>query len=340
MARELQKLPPVLFDHVDVTQILKDLVRMRADINKISEEYASKKELHFLKQDLDNLKTASIVNNFPQNINPRRGACLLDSYEYNSGPMGLHPIDNENDIHISDCSYSPSSKHSQNQIPVEGINEKISSNVPLPSTKSPVNIIKSAVSAAVEPVNYPASAGGRMTHASIVPAPAHATSLANSGPCYNDRKPDSINDKSYTDILKEGEWKSQVKSESWILVQKKRLRNRFIGSKGKAAVDTNSNFKAADVRVPLYVYNIAKDVTAMDIQSYIKSKTEIVVELEKINMKSTKEYDAYKVFVPKSKLSVFLQDEFWPEGVAYRKFVDFRKRYRGDQTHSSNKNQV
>ncbi|KAL0860141.1 hypothetical protein ABMA27_010448 [Loxostege sticticalis] len=185
---------------------------MRADINKISEDYASKKELHFLKQDLDNLKTASIVNNFPQNINPRRGACLLDSYEYNSGPMGLHPIDNENDIHISDCSYSPSSKHSQNQIPVEGINEKISSNVPLPSTKSPVNIIKSAVSAAVEPVNYPASAGGRMTHASIVPAPAHATSLANSGPCYNDRKPDSINDKSHTDILKEGEWKSQVKT--------------------------------------------------------------------------------------------------------------------------------
>ena len=28
VARELQKLPPVLFDHVDVTQILKDLLKM------------------------------------------------------------------------------------------------------------------------------------------------------------------------------------------------------------------------------------------------------------------------------------------------------------------------
>lgn len=30
VARDLQKLPPVLFDHVDVTRLLKDLVRMRS----------------------------------------------------------------------------------------------------------------------------------------------------------------------------------------------------------------------------------------------------------------------------------------------------------------------
>lgn len=60
-----------------------------------------------------------------------------------------------------------------------------------------------------------------------------------------------------------------------------------------------------------------------DIETYIKDKTNLNVNLEKINMKLPKDYDVYKVFVPKSKTEVFLEDDFWPEGVAYRRFVDF-----------------
>lgn len=36
-ARDLQKLPSMLFDHVDVTRILKDLVKMRSDIDKLQQ---------------------------------------------------------------------------------------------------------------------------------------------------------------------------------------------------------------------------------------------------------------------------------------------------------------
>lgn len=62
-----------------------------------------------------------------------------------------------------------------------------------------------------------------------------------------------------------------------------------------------------------------------DIQSYIKSKTELDVNLEIINMKKTKEYVAFKVYVPKSKPDLFLNGDFWPEGVLYRRFVNFRR---------------
>lgn len=328
VARDLHKLPPVLFDHVDVTQILKDLVKMREEINTISQSYVSKEQINLLRHDIDNLKRASIVNNFSGNINPKRGACLIDSFEYNSGPMGLHPIGNERDSYGSRCSSPMSNSKNRCQHPtVEGRNN--SPNTQLHIGRLPLNDIESAVSGPAEVVNNSEPASGRMTHASTIPTPP----LPTAGPCYNDHKP-TTQRKTYTQVLEQGEWKSQEKSESWITVQRKKLRNRFVGNKGKAVVESNNNFKAADIRIPLYIYNIAKDVTIGDIHSYIKNKTEVSVELEKMNMKTTREYDAYKVFVPKSKIEVFLQDEFWPEGVVYRRFVDFKRRYRSVQAPS------
>ncbi|KAL4707638.1 hypothetical protein ACJJTC_006988 [Scirpophaga incertulas] len=36
------------------------------------------------------------------------------------------------------------------------------------------------------------------------------------------------------DIVREGKWKAQVPSERWVRVQKKRIRNRFVGKRGNA----------------------------------------------------------------------------------------------------------
>lgn len=78
VARDLQKLLPVHFDHVDVTRLLKDIVRMRSDIDRISEEYATVKPLQKCQTELETLKNASIVNNFrsPHFINNKRDACF------------------------------------------------------------------------------------------------------------------------------------------------------------------------------------------------------------------------------------------------------------------------
>ncbi|KAL4712409.1 hypothetical protein ACJJTC_001570 [Scirpophaga incertulas] len=81
VARELQKLPPVLFDHVDVTRILKDLVKMRSDINFIEEEYATKKQMEAMKIELENLKRDSRTFNCTNIINSKRGACRREGRE-------------------------------------------------------------------------------------------------------------------------------------------------------------------------------------------------------------------------------------------------------------------
>ncbi|KAL4702192.1 hypothetical protein ACJJTC_012503 [Scirpophaga incertulas] len=85
---------------------------------------------------------------------------------------------------------------------------------------------------------------------------------------------DSNKKKSFLEIVTQTEegFKSRPVDDGYILVQKRRLRNRFLGKTGNAVVDTSSNFKAADIKVDM-----------------------------------------------------FLSDSFWPDGVNYRRFVEFNR---------------
>lgn len=68
-------------------------------------------------------------------------------------------------------------------------------------------------------------------------------------------------------------WKKEQPDEKWIVVQRKRLRNQFIGSKGKAESVPNSKFKAAEMKVPLFISNVHTEVLKEDIAEYIYEKT-------------------------------------------------------------------
>jgi hypothetical protein len=151
------------------------------------------------------------------------------------------------------------------------------------------------------------------------------TALKNSS--YSNRNDTNAECISFSQVASEGEerFKSQPIDDGFVLVQKRRLRNRFLGKTGKAIVDTNSNFKAADIKIPIYINNVSKETTVCDIQKYINSKTNLDVYLEKMNMRVTKEYNSFKILAPKCKVDMFLSDDFWPDGVMYRRFVDFNR---------------
>lgn len=68
-----------------------------------------------------------------------------------------------------------------------------------------------------------------------------------------------------------------------------------------------------------------KNTTEKDICEYIQEKTSEVVKLEKLNMKSERQYNAFKLFIPTHKLCTFLVDKFWPEGIMFRRFINFKK---------------
>lgn len=336
VARDLHKLPPVLFDHVDVTRLLKELVNVRGMVDRISEEYATAYQLEALKLEVEALKNASIVNNFnpstynhfQHKVNTKRGAGLMDSFNYDSGPVGLSPGLDMDDVSKNSLYTSSPSHHHQNvegsathcHHTLEGNRTTHKSAEPASPAPQQPQIISShrSESTVCKTVTDTNAVTQCISLSSEVP-PADRGHTA--VPFDNDQVHEKK--KSLSEIVQQGEWKPQPIDEKWCLVQRRKLRNRFVGNKGKAIVELNNKFKAAEVKIPIYIYNVSKETSECDIINYIKNKTSLTVTVIKMNMKMTKDYDSYKIYVPKDKLQIFLCDDFWPNGIAYRRFINF-----------------
>lgn len=100
VARKLEKLPPITFDHLDYTKLLKDLTRLQYEIDHVKSSYATSQALDELRMDVHNLKYASLPPSPVCKVNTKRGAWGADS-----GPMGfshcLNPSLEETNTHIT-----------------------------------------------------------------------------------------------------------------------------------------------------------------------------------------------------------------------------------------------
>ncbi|PZC72759.1 hypothetical protein B5X24_HaOG210600 [Helicoverpa armigera] len=80
VAKDLNKLPPVTFDHVDVTSLLKDIVFLKASLADVQRKLdASQNTVAELRSELNELRKSVTVTGSPVgalNVNMRRGACL------------------------------------------------------------------------------------------------------------------------------------------------------------------------------------------------------------------------------------------------------------------------
>uniref|UniRef100_A0A2H1VBQ0 SFRICE_027239 n=1 Tax=Spodoptera frugiperda TaxID=7108 RepID=A0A2H1VBQ0_SPOFR len=221
VARELERLPPVLFDHLDCTKLLKDLLKLQEEMKNIKSTYVSQSQFEQLRSELLQMKNDSLLPN-PENVNKRRGAWVLDS-----GPeMNL-----------------------------------------------------AASSANVLNVNSNQNNYGDNNH--------------------ND----------------------------WHVVQKRKKpsRYRYTGSAGLCR-DSEGKFKAADRNIPIFITRIHNDTTDKDIIDYVYNKTKEMITLERISFKYEREYKAYKFFISESKSTLFLDSGLWPQGIIFRRFVNFKRK--------------
>lgn len=120
-------------------------------------------------------------------------------------------------------------------------------------------------------------------------------------------------------IAGSGEWKTQKQRKNT------KSRNRFERTTGMAGTNPESKFKAADIKLPLFINNVDKETSKEDIIDYIQKNTGEEVSLKLINSKDGKKrYNSFIMYVSKSKLSLFLDKELWPEGVTFRRFVPYK----------------
>lgn len=300
VARDLQRLPPVTFDHLDATRILRDIIKLQDDITVIKENYVTKEMLK---------ESSPEVNNF---VNTRRrGAGLMDSFECESGPIGLPHIAPDKFVETTD-----SRTTNDSQVP-RCINTSIL-HIPTPKHCRTVSDARSLSERRAPGKTRSWESTGvlsRNNKKMYSEVAAVALETTHNKVIHSNTSQTKVN-------LKE----TKVDSENeWTLVQRKR--NKFIGKKGTADVMTECKFKAADINIPFYIYNISKECPSTDIADYIKCKTGIEVSLERINMKLRKDYEAYKFMIPKSTLPIFMDQKLWPSGISFRRYVTFNKKW-------------
>lgn len=288
VARDLHKLPPVTFDHIDVTKFLKDLVLLRSEMEYVKENYATVKQLQDMKKEFQTDQIPGSLSN--RKINLRRGGYLLDS-----GPMGLSVVD------AIDSSVNTSVERSNNN------------NMEYRSL---------ALSRADDGVPITCTSGN---------STLLQTSLVVENQLSDNLVDNLSTRRTMAEVVQEGKKKREKSTTSnpWILVEKKRPK-MFTGRKGLAISNTSDKFRAADLKIPLFITYVNKDTSVEDICDYIKNKTNESVFLEKIAMKTERSYNAFKCYVPKIKLDVFLNDQLWPDGIIFRRFMQRRSDSNGD----------
>ncbi|XP_068626156.1 uncharacterized protein [Battus philenor] len=323
VARDLQKLPPVTFDHVDVTRLLKDIIVMQREISSLTEKCESFQETYVrkvdLKQEVDfycqiSNDLVAQTKSYP-NVNYKRGGyCLHSSPDCNSGPMGLMTVreDTEmqqpmteqkrDDDHLSLSSTSVTNNGADTSVPVAHTQRQVS--------RLHVEATRSATAVSTfETVNEaPAQSAGKMTSCEAISAVQSAADKQNKD---------------------DGEW---------IRVQRRKA-SKFKGMRGTAAVEQSGRFKAAEVHVPMFIYNVSKEVTEQDVADYVLEKMHINIVPEKVNNRNIeKDYNSFKFLIPRNKLPLFTDKDSWPEGIYFRKYIRFNKGNKGNADRATTKN--
>lgn len=333
VAKDLERLPPVTFDSVDATALLKSITLLKSELTQIKNDYVTKKHFEDLECKLYDGRYASLLSG--QWVNTKkRGTCVKDS-----GPMALGTPRSEScdksytrpfqwpnhATNDNECALSPShpSDEPVEQFPCES--DWSLSRALIEVDNSAPSLTQSNKQCSNEMVNQILDRTGfvnNKTEQLPVTSVGGGIEYAKSaGSALVNKRFDETCKLLYDKVVpcKDSEYVGD-----WKLVQRKRLKDKFIGSRGKAVSDLNSKFRAADTKIPLFVSNVHKDVLESDITDYIYEKTREKVSLLKIKMKKQRDYNSYKIFVSKNKIEIFLDDNLWPAGISFRRFVNMK----------------
>lgn len=342
VARDLFKLPPICFDSLDVTHLLKKLLLLQEDVKTIKANYVTKDMLpkeqsHEAGEALQLQDSPSPPLTIPayryMNVNCKRGASK-QSFAMDSGPIGLSPAINgtvgrtSNLDSIVNVSYTDFSSVDNKCItnnraknyhsPSKKINGQCAPVVSEPQIVSPQ--VQHQVSAlTIIPTSPDIRVESQIISSQAPYRPGAVVTTVPTSPDIRTERPTIAQA-----LTTEGDWKKTKPTEEWIQVNRRRYRNRLEVCIGKAQNKKLGNFRAAESMVSLFISNVHKDTTERDIIDYIFDNTKEKVNLIRINMKKDKDYNSYKLWVPKYKLDLFLNDQLWPEGINFRQFVYFK----------------
>ncbi|KAF9800956.1 hypothetical protein SFRURICE_014129 [Spodoptera frugiperda] len=291
VAKDLNKLPPVTFDHVDVTSLLKDIVFLffcffflKASLADVQRKLdASQVAVADLRSELNELRKSATVTGSPatgaSNVNMRRGACLeVSGASFASAVLSPSPRSPPN-AEPAQC--APRAPRCPAPVPV---------GPPRTAARPLDQLLDSAASTKHQ--------GVRRDYASVAGSSVGAT-----------RKP----------IIVKGT--DQADEDGFVTVQRKKRRQRTNKNRcGTAPAEPNIKIRAAKPNTPMYISRLHYTTKAEDIVEYVRQKLKYAPRVQLLESRHNANFKAFVVRVPTCFLHLVLDENFWPQDVVFRRF--------------------
>lgn len=338
VARQLDKLPPILMDHLDCSQLLKDISKLRTDIEIMKTKFATIDSLDELKAAVFRIQNDSLpppTSAFK--INKKRGAWC------DSGPMGLSHDFNMtvNDSHNNNEITPPLPQYREMKVAQEKQTELVLNGRQRTSSTGSGRADAGAGCGAGGDSSPPPALPSPAPARSVSSSPSHETGLVASAEVTSLATSHTHGAGPLTAIDK-GSCSREVKennNEGWQTVQRRKVTKYRYSGKAGVARDLECTFRAAERRIPMFITNVHMSTAESDIVNHILSKTQESVFLEKINMKYERGHKAYKFLISETNLSKYMDETLWPTGVIFRRFVSHKQRY-GKSNHYRDKDGI
>ncbi|CAK1602663.1 unnamed protein product [Parnassius mnemosyne] len=266
----------------------------------IKQSYVTEEKLNEVKDELTNLKNASFMNNnFDCHVNRKRGGSILSySYFLDSGPAGLSPISDEekntthSQVERNECLSRATCVDARELAEPPSHEHASALETPTPIDQAQVTKYMEEASNTVLSVSIRSTtlAPESVIRADGVTDTHHQVMSTLTGAANTFAN-------TFAYVINTGkQWKAEKPKEQWVLVQQKKFKNHYNTLEGKARNIGNEKFKVASIQ---------------------------------IKPKLQRQYSCYKMQVPSTKLSLFLEETLWPEGITVRKFFEFKNKVNG-----------
>lgn len=282
VAKELHKLPPVTFDHVDVTRLLKDITSLKSSLAEVQCKLEkSENTIDELRAEIVLLR--SVVSesrtNDEANVNTRRGAQIASVSSFASAKLessSIANIEGDASCPAAPCPSAPAENTSR-------------------VTTSTPKLAYAAIAAANKPAaSQPKQQKGGKQNRRC------ETLLGNS--------------------IQRCPAKQECDEDGFTKVQKKKRKATCRNQRGAGLTGPNMLLRPAIPTTLLYVSRLHHSTKVEEIVEYMKVKTNWTLRVEKLEPRHNTNFKSFVVRVPTQHLDAILKEEFWPKGVVYRRF--------------------
>ncbi|XP_022828480.1 uncharacterized protein LOC111357915 [Spodoptera litura] len=314
VAHNLNKLPPVSFDYIDITTFLKELTILKNDVAYIKS-----------KPDIDNknVDVSSDINLLKSEIKELKTLIrgLREAHAASDGKhmdhLSLRPYHSDKDTRntLNNVQTTTNFVTGASESRFDAIEGGSDINAAIVSERHG-GPLDTCVITSARALTRTGSARARRP---LVPAPALSTHQLTAG-----TETKSTHVLSYRDIASAPPIEAHVNNDDdgfTLVSRKKTMPYKYKNTRGTLQ---SSKLLAADAYAYVYISRTHKSTTVEDIKEHIQDLKEECIDVEKLTQTRETNFSSFKVKILSTKLNSFLRNDFWPQGFVFRRYRQSR----------------